>query len=559
MVNPKSRFLLLVLLFTASLFFRLWDLGSVGLSEDESNKILAAENYRQGTFVDNAEHPMLMKLLCTASLISAERLNDFFHTSITPEAALRFPVALAGSLTSVALYGLGVELLNPAAAIIAASLWAVDINGVALSRVAKEDPLVTLFFVLGSIFLLRAKRNHFEDPDRAARNYALCGACFGLLFASKYLLPILWLPLIYYDIFRFRNEPRWRIPRGAWMKICAAFLLSFLIADPIVLSPNTWHYAWNHFNHRAMTHTGYFMMNQIIGNKAIYTLWGVPPYFYLLYFFVKTPLVMLIFLAIGLFYTLRSFREDRFLFLAMYFVLWLLLLSLPGGKFTRYAITLLPAVILLEALGIYIVYVAVRGHLEKRFAPQWIGHAVLVLLLLSSVGWYVFLNLQYSPHNSMYVAGQAGGKSRRGYFFPQDDIYDAGLREAIQQVCREAPLKSAVLGTTPAVFRYYQQRFGRPDLQFHSTADPTLILDPGLKPYILYQEYRSYLENNYLNIFFRWALRPLHTIEIQGVTAVIVYRLCRENTCARVPFWNSPRWPGRLSGLSKTDGKEGNL
>lgn len=555
MVNPKSPLFFLALVFAVALSFRLWNLGSVGLSEDESNKILAAENYRHGSFADNTEHPMLMKLLCTASVVSAERLNGFFHTSITPEAALRFPIALAGSLNSIAIYGLGVELLNPAAALMAASLWAVDINAVALSRVAKEDPIVALFFVLGSTFLLRGKRNHFENPRRAALNYVLCGACLGLLFASKYLLPILWLPLIYYDVFRFRKEPRWRISWGNWLRIHAAFLAAFLVFDPIVLSPNTWHYAWIHFNHRAMTHTGYFMMNEIIINKGYYTFWGMPAYFYPLYLFVKTPPVLLFFLGIGLIYTLRRFRDDRFLFLGMYFVLWLFLLTLPGGKFTRYAITLLPAVILLESLGIYMLYAASRAHLEKRGARAWISHAIIAMLMLVTAGWYVTLNFQYHPYESLYVADHAGGKSRRGFYFPQDDFYDAGLREAVQQICREAPENSRVLGTTPAVFKYYQRRFGRPDLQFQSTADPNLVLDPEAKPYILYQEYRSYLENYYLQTFFYGALRPLHTVEIQGLPAVTVYRLCREESCARIPFWNRHYWSGSLSELSKTNEK----
>ena len=87
-----------------------------------------------------------MKLLCTGSIVLADHLNEALGSHISPEAALRFPVALVGALATIPIYMLGVELLNPAAGLIAAILWAVDINSIALTRIAKEDPLVTFFF-----------------------------------------------------------------------------------------------------------------------------------------------------------------------------------------------------------------------------------------------------------------------------------------------------------------------------------------------------------------------------------------------------------------------------
>lgn len=525
-------------------------LGDTGLGEDEANKILAVESYRHGDFSANAEHPMFMKLLCTGSVIIAEHMNRAFHTAITPEAALRFPVAIAGAAITPAVYLLGVELLNPPAAAVAAALWATDINAVALTRIAKEDPLVTLFFVMGSVFLLRAKRLHFDDPDGALRNYIACGASFGLLFASKYLIPIGWLPLIYYDVFRFRKEPRWRISRSTSIKIYAAFALFLLLCNPILISPGTWSFAWRHFTHQRLTHSGYFMMGDIELNKAFYTLWGTPAYYFPLYLGVKTPLPLLIFMVIGLVYTLRRLREDRFLFLGMYFVLWLFLLSLSGGKFTRYAVTLMPAVVLLQALGMYMLYAAARSHFEKRGWSTIPSRVLMAVLLLGTAGWYVFLDLQNHPYYSLYVSAQGGGRSRRGYYFPQDDFYDAGLRESIGEVCRRAPANAEVLGATPAVFQYYQRVFGRPDLEFHSTAEPDLALDPGRKPFILYQEYRAYFENFYLLTFFHSMLRPQFIADVQGMPSVVVYRLCHDELCARSPFWKGRHWPAQLKSVS---------
>lgn len=545
----KHRALILALLFGMSLFFRIRGLGDVGLSEDEANKILAVESYRRGDFSPNGEHPMLMKLLATVSIIASEQWNRFFPHSIRPEAAVRFPSAFSGAATTVAVYLLGVELLNPPAALMAAALWAVDPNALALTRIAKEDSLITLFFVLASTFLLRARRFHFEDSARAVRNCVACGFSFGLLFASKYLIPILWMPLAYYDSFRFGKEPRWRIHRSTWLKMYGAFAAGLLIFNPILLSPATLTVMWSQFTHKRMAHTGYLMMGEVYSNKAYETLWGTPAYYYPLYFLVKTPWPLLVLLLLGLWYTLKRFRDARFLFLGMYFVVWLFLISLSGGKFTRYVVSLLPAAILLQSLGLYIIYSAAQSHFGKRGWGSAPASVLLVFSLCATVGWHVVQDFQLHPFYSLYVSAQGGGKAKRGYYFSQDDFYDAGLREAIEFVCRTAPPNGKILGTTPEAFRYYQAVFGRPDLKFQSTAEKNFALNASETPFILYQEYRAYLENLYLLTFFRSELRPQYVAEVQGIPSVIVYRLSRDAACARAPFWQWKRWPGILRSL----------
>ena len=50
-------------------------LATYGFSEDEINKVHAVEEYRQGSFGANAEHPMLMKLAMWGSVALSERWN----------------------------------------------------------------------------------------------------------------------------------------------------------------------------------------------------------------------------------------------------------------------------------------------------------------------------------------------------------------------------------------------------------------------------------------------------------------------------------------------------
>jgi hypothetical protein len=555
-MTKKKRVAVLVTLFLLALFLRSYRLGSVGLSEDESNKILATQKYRQGDFTANGEHPLLMKLFCTASLIVTDRWNALVPSLfVSPEAALRFPLALAGSLAVLALYFLGNELFGSTIGLIAATLWAVEINSVALSRIAKEDPLLILFFILGNFFLLRGKRMHSQYPAKAQSSYLACGASFGAMFASKYLVPFPWITLLYYDLFRFKKEPRWRIDRKTLILLYASFAGAFLLLNFEIMTPGIVRYGWQHFTQRALTHHGYYMMGRLYLNTAIQTLWGVPVYYYLLYIFVKTPIPLLIFLAVGLTYSVKNFRQDNFLFVSMYFVLWTILLSLPGGKFTRYVMTLLPAIILLEAVGIVLVYELIRSYTKKRYRSASVATAGLVLMLLGTAGWQCVLNWKFIPNQSFYVSEQGGGEARWGYYFPQDEIYDAGLREALQYLCKTAPQTSTVLGTTPAVFEYYTGVYGRKDLKFISMAGMVGQFPKDPRVYVLYQDYRRYIENNYFLDFAYSQLRPLYTGDVKGVSVVSLFFFSRDPKFAKAPFWKARQWPGLLAKVADSQGK----
>jgi hypothetical protein len=297
--------------------------------------------------------------------------------------------------------------------------------------------------------------------------------------------------------------------------------------------------------HGHITHNGYFMMGQLQLNKTYYTIWGMPVYFYPLYLFVKTPIVLIAMLFIGLFYCIRKFRQDEMLFLLFYFVFWLFLLTLPGGKFTRYVISLFPAVNLLQALGLFSIYQAAKAYSGKRS----LGLIVLSVLLCACIGWYLVLDRIYHPFYSFYVAGQGGGRSKEGYYFPQDDFYDAGLRESIAYICANAPPNSIVIGNTPVVFQYYQKSFGRPDLEYRAMARRPL--DLASKPvFILSQDYRQYVENLYILVFTKAELKPLFVTSVREIPSVELYYLSPDEEFTRSPFWKAKHWPGVLKPLA---------
>src|SRR6516225_11304509 len=79
------------------------------LSEDESAKWAAVQEYRHGHFVGvNSEHPMMLKVLAWGSLAAGERWNRLasLHGWLTmrPEGWLRFPNVLLGAATAAILF-----------------------------------------------------------------------------------------------------------------------------------------------------------------------------------------------------------------------------------------------------------------------------------------------------------------------------------------------------------------------------------------------------------------------------------------------------------------------
>src|SRR4029077_17976250 len=79
------------------------------LSEDESAKWAAVQEYRHGHFVGvNSEHPMLLKVLAWASLTAGERWSRvaavYGWLSLKPEGWLRMPNVLLGAATAAILY-----------------------------------------------------------------------------------------------------------------------------------------------------------------------------------------------------------------------------------------------------------------------------------------------------------------------------------------------------------------------------------------------------------------------------------------------------------------------
>src|ERR1044071_3231796 len=71
----RRKLIIMMTLVAVGLAARLYHIDAAGFAEDEANKLFAIRAYQQGDFTANAEHPMVMKLLCYASLTTASEWN----------------------------------------------------------------------------------------------------------------------------------------------------------------------------------------------------------------------------------------------------------------------------------------------------------------------------------------------------------------------------------------------------------------------------------------------------------------------------------------------------
>ena len=517
--------LALALLFAFGLALRAGGLGEVGFAEDEINKLEAVRAYGRGDITPNAEHPMLMKALIFVSMRAAGWWNAGARDEalrIGEEAALRLPNALFGALTVLPLFLLTAALFDRRTGLVAAALWAFGVNAITFNRVGKEDTLLVFFMLFAFYFYLRAKQTSGFAPRRKHRFYTGAAVAFGLMLASKYFPHYFGLNMLYHHLVAQRrrepNEPRGRTPAFFYPLVFVAFF----VANPVVLLPQTWHYLTAYSSEQLLTHTGYLMGDTLYSNQMSSTPFGMPIYFYLLFLAVKTPLPLLVALAVGLAACARRWREPGPAFLLLMFVLWIVPYSLAGAKWLRYALSLMPFVYMLAAVGIMAALRWSASSLPRGaslLSPARLAGAALLFVFVALPAWSAYAS---RPHFALYT--NALGAGRAGYFFPHDEFYDDGLREAIKFVCDTAPRGATLVHETPGVVRYYTEKFNRADLQSRvlSAADFKLE-DAPPDSHLVLQRGRTYFENRRKMDQVRARFRKVHEVFVGGVSAVEVY------------------------------------
>lgn len=538
-----SQTLLIVtlsLLVIAGFGFRVNGLSSEGLSEDELNKLNAVTEYRaNGLTSANGEHPLLMKALLTVSVISAEKWNATSLVGAHPElnipveSSLRIPGALFGALAAVLVFLVASELFGTEVGLIAAALWAFDPLAIGFNRIAKEDTFLVFFFLLANVFWLRGQRVAESQPHRRPeRFYWATAACFGAMLASKYLPQMLVVSVAYYWAFQAIPATRWQLGKKKFLTFFAVMGLVFLVCNPTILLPGTWRAILNFTRYRMIGHDSYEFMGRLYPHRMTDWLRGQPWYFYLVLLGVKTPIVTVLSFVGGLILLFRRKTGDGRYFILFWLFCWSLTFTFAGGKFTRYTTEVLPAVMITAAIGVQF---AARklGRLCTRVIDNGnvkvYARAALASLVIISAFWSAAIA---GPHYRLYVNAVGGGPARAGFYFPQDEFYDAYMHEAMSEIARRARPGALVVSELPTVAAYYAQRANRADLVCLEMIDPNAIQQLSAGDFVIDARGRTYFSNQAMLSRLRKASQPLLNVRVGTTPAANIYVLDQSSLAA---------------------------
>jgi len=465
-----------------------------------------------------------MKALQAASIIIAEKWNNSSFVAsrpndrIAPETALRLPGAIAGALTAFLIYLIAAELFGVEVALIAAALWTFDPTGIGFNRVAKEDTFLLFFFLLANVFWLRGQRVAESTDKSPNRYYWATAACYGAMVASKYVPHFLAVSWCYYWMFQQLPETRWRLGKKRLFIFFAIMGIVFLILSPTVLLPETWRQMGLFAGGKRVSHDGYEFMNTLYTQRFDDWFNGIPVYFYVVLTAVKLPLLTLAGFVVGLPLLFRRKLGDGRYFLLFWFLLWVVAFCFPGGKFTRYYTTVLPAVLITSAIGIQFAGRWIAKHLSgfKHYVPASLAMIVIVASAVSSI--------QAAPHFRLFTNSIGGGTEWAGYYFPHDEFYDASMRDAMTEIASRAQPGARVASESPSLAAYYAERAGRTDLVCVSLSDPSAVNELRTGDFIIVARGRRYFSNDAIINALRTHSTPVVELKLGAVPSAKIYQ-----------------------------------
>ena len=523
-------FVALTVLIIAGFGFRVTGLSAEGLSEDELNKLNAVADYRaHGLTGANGEHPMLMKTLEAVSIIAAEKWNNTSFVaahqaeSIAPETALRFPGTVLGAFTALLIYLVTAELFGAEVALIAAALWAFDPSAIGFNRVAKEDTFLLFFFLLANVFWLRGQRVAESTDRNPNRYYWLTGASFGAMVASKYVPQMLAISMSYYWMFQSIPETRWRLGTKRILKFFTVMGIVFLILSPTIFLPETWHQMGLFAGSKRISHDGYEFMGKLYPQRVDDWLNGIPFYFYAVFTWVKLPILTVAGFLIGLPLIFRRKLGDGRYLLIFWLFFWVVFFCFPGGKFTRYYTTMLPAILITAALGIQFAGRWLANWIAKLAWGTGIRHYVPASLAVIAISLSAIDSVHAAPHFRLFMNSLGGGMERAGTYFPHDEFYDASMRDTITEIGRRARPSARVASESPLLASYYAQRVNHGDLVCVSLSDPEGLKQLGVGDFVIVARGRRYFSNDQLISSLASTARPDFQMFLGRVPSVDVY------------------------------------
>jgi 4-amino-4-deoxy-L-arabinose transferase-like glycosyltransferase len=529
----------LALIILVGFGFRVAQLGAEGLSEDELNKLHAVEDYRaHGLTAANGEHPMLMKAMLTVSVVVCESWNgsqlvaDHPSLRVSTETALRLPGAIFGALTSLLIFLVVSELFGTQIGLIAAVLWAVDPTGISFNRIAKEDTFLLFFFLLANVFWVRGQRIAESGAGKAEPYYWATAAAFGAMMASKYLPHFIAISGSYYYIFQGIPATRWRMGKRKWLIFFAIMGVVFVLCNPTILLPGTWHEMKVFAGEKRIGHDSYEFMGTLYRNQMTLWLKGSPWYFYYVFMGVKMSLPIVAAFLVGLPLLFRKRLGDGRFLLLFWLFYWFVPFTVMGGKFTRYFTMALPVVLMTAAIGIHFIAQWVSRILSRSFENQSLGAYARALVIMLILSFPVIASASAMPHYRLYTNALGGGWQRAGSYFPHDEFYDASVREAAREIAARARQGARVASETPGLVEYYAKLAGRNDLVSLSLTDRAAMQQFETGDVVIVARGRRYFSNDVLVKSLQQASAADVSLSLGKVESLKIYTL--DQSSARV-------------------------
>src|SRR5581483_2057749 len=319
----------------------------------------------------------------------------------------------------------------------AALFWAFDTGAAAINRIGKEDTFLLFFLLLASYLYERGKLASAFDPRQGNRWYARSAVGFGLMLASKYMPHYFGL----HALFNVAGDqhPEDKTPDKRW-PFFAILGATFLVANAALLLPSTWRYVLGYMHGDTLRHSGYLFAQHLYVNSLDASPWGLPVWFYPTFLLTKQPLVTLAAAAAGLAWTWRHPRHRGAAFVRVFLVFTLVPYSFAASKFLRYMLPTIAALDIAAAIG------------AARFVRR--AGDLGVLAAAAIVGALVLPAAAASPNYALArntIGDRLGGPP----LFPDDELYDAGVREAVAEIAAVASPGSVVCSDATAVVAEY--------------------------------------------------------------------------------------------------------
>jgi hypothetical protein len=471
-----------------------------GFSTDEIEKADAAESYLNFDFSDDPSHPALMKLAITLSVLI------FGNTEFT----VRLPNVIVGALTVFPIFLLGRILYDEKTGLLASLLWAVSIPVISFSTTAKEDTFLTFFWVLAIYFFVKAR----ENPTYFRHS----GVFVGLAAASKYITFLLVVTLLILYFFSIREGVKFPSIKETALLSVPYGIISFVIANSVILYPETLFKLIEHHVSLPPKHSGWIMMGTILPNR--------PPFYLQFHILLKDPILSVLFIFLGIIIAIKTRSSSDKILLTWIAIVWGFF-SIPTILlFARYNLVIYPALLILAVQAVFRLSNWLFSRI-KRFETSLVQKSSIasILIIMTISLNSILLGVTVTPYYRMYVNELGGGSDNAGYYFPNDSVWDFYLREAIQYVNERAPQGSTIAMTEVVdVGEYY----GRPDIQFMYLVDLPADIDHWNDynlSYVIIQESRTYYENQFQIKNLQEVIIPEKSFIIFETTVVEVFNL----------------------------------